>query len=253
MKAVNSSTAATPVTGQSRVEITQLPSVALMYSNVKVSDVGQMALIAALLAGAAGFSTFEDDIAKTTYGSSCAHTPPEGPRGASGLGYGFTPAYPLWDAKCFNKNCARENGNRDGGKTGGWTKNNKQCNNVGYKMVDLPGVGPKMVDHPTTVFEFGYKMNVQDCNGPDRWMIQEMCLSWCVAHATIRYGSGNHPDPQFCCQLELDKAGRRNTCAISLDGSPGFKTPSSKVYTAIQVFSTSCSAEYADPAACAAD
>ena len=31
MKAVNSSTAATPVTGQSRVEITQLPSVALMY------------------------------------------------------------------------------------------------------------------------------------------------------------------------------------------------------------------------------
>ena len=70
MKAVNSSTAATPVTGQSRVEITQLPSVALMYSNVKVSDVGQMALIAALLAGAAGFSTFEDDIAKTTYGSS---------------------------------------------------------------------------------------------------------------------------------------------------------------------------------------
>ena len=60
---------------------------------------------------------------------------------------------------------------------------------------------------------------------------------------------------QICVQLRLDHYGHSNMyeCEISLDGSPGFKTPASNVYTAIQVFSTSCSAEYADPAACAAD
>ena len=106
-----------------------------------------MALIAALLAGAAGFSTFDDDIAKTTYAGCTDSTPPEGPRGESGLGYGFSPAQPLWDAKCFNENCARKNGNTDGGKTGGWTKNNKQCNNVGYKMVSIHG-GSNMIQRP---------------------------------------------------------------------------------------------------------
>ena len=84
----------------------------------------KMLIIAGLLAGAAGFSTFEDNIVKTTYGGCSASTPPEGPRGEDGSGYGFTPAHPLWDAKCFNENCARKNGNADGGKTGGWTKNN---------------------------------------------------------------------------------------------------------------------------------
>ena len=56
-------------------------------------------------------------------------------------------------------------------------------------------------------------------------------------------------------QLSLKRNGNSQfyDCEISLDGSPGFKTPASGVYTAIQVFSTSCSAEYADPAACAAD
>ena len=87
--------------------------------------------LAALLAGAAGFSTFEDDIAKTTYAGCTESTPPEGPRGEDGLGCGFSPAFPLWDAKCFNENCARKNGNADGGKTGGWTKNNKKCNSAG--------------------------------------------------------------------------------------------------------------------------
>ena len=84
---------------------------------------------------------------------------------------------------------------------------------------------------------------------------KEQCLYWCKGQATIRYGSSNHPDPQYCCQLRLDKPVTQNfyECEISLDGSPGFKTPASNVYTAIQVFSTSCSAEYADPAACAAD
>ena len=198
-----------------------------------------MSLIAALLAGAAGFSTFEDDIAKTTYAGCTDSTPPEGPRGADGQGYGFSPAQPLWDAKCFNENCARKNGNADGGKTGGWTKNNKKCNSAG---------GVK------TFIGTGQKVKL-DCNGPQRWRMQEQCLSWCKEQATIRYGSTNHPDPQYCCQLRLDHYGHSNMyeCEISLDGSPGFKTPASGVYTAIQVFSTSCSAEYADPAACAAD
>ena len=200
-----------------------------------------MALIAALLAGAAGFSTFEDDIAKTTYAGCTDSTPPEGPRGEDGSGYGFYPAFPLWDAKCFNENCARKNGNADGGKTGGWTKNNKKCNSVSE-------VG--------MVIDLGRKVKL-DCNGPKRWQFQERCLSWCVGQATLLgYGSTNHPDPQYCCQLELSRGQSGSygyRCEISLDGSPGFKTPSSKVYTAIQVFSTSCSAEYADPAACAAD
>ena len=208
-----------------------------------------MGLIAALLAGAAGFSTFEDDIAKTTYAGCTDSTPPEGPRGEDGSGYGFYPAFPLWDAKCFNENCARKNGNADGGKTGGWTKNNKKCNSVSE-------VG--------TVINLFKKVKL-DCNGPQRWRFQEMCLSWCKGQATLLgYGSTNHPDPQYCCQLELSRGqsgsygyeyrpGYEYSCEISLDGSPGFKTPANHVYTAIQVFSTSCSAEYADPAACAAD
>ena len=93
---------------------------------------------------AAGFGTFEDPPAKMTYsgaysggawelyvdGNDCGSTPPEGPRDEDGTGYGFLAATPLWDGKCFNKNCAREDGNRDGGKTGGWTKNYKKCNTV---------------------------------------------------------------------------------------------------------------------------
>ena len=48
-------------------------------------------LVAAGLAAATGFANFEDP-SKTTYGNQCQLTPPQGPRGESGAGYGFDPA-----------------------------------------------------------------------------------------------------------------------------------------------------------------
>jgi hypothetical protein len=193
-------------------------------------------LVAAGLAAATGFANFEDP-SKTTYGNQCQLTPPQGPRGESGAGYGFDPAFPLWDAKCMNENCARESGNSDGGKTGGWTKNNKKCSSPSEVGITIQRSGRQKIK--------------AGCQGARQWELQEECLAWCVGQATLLgYQSTNYPNTQYCCELQLTKT---HTCKISLDGSPGFKTPTNQVYTAIQVFSTSCSAEYSDPTACAAD
>ena len=223
-------------------------------------------VLAAGLAAAAGFGTFEDPPAKMTYSGanflptimdgdglemnpSCEDVPPVGPRGADGTGYGFLAAYPMWDAKCFNENCARESGATDGGKTGGWTKNKKKCSTVESETVldaryMVPGVAAG-----------------RPCNGGTKWRLQELCFEWCAEEATrLGYGSTKHPDPQYCCAFKYGgaewtryDASYDYKCQLSRDGKPGFEEGAGGWWTAIKVFSTSCSAEYADPAACAAD
>ena len=231
----------------------------------------RVTVLAGVLAAAAGFATFEDAPAKMTYAAGqttdCEHrTPPEGPRGEDGTGYGFLAAYPLWDAKCFNENCARETGNRDGGKTGGWTKNTKQCNTVESETV---------LDHG---WIFGIASGRICKDSGSLWSLQEKCFEWCAQEATrLGYGSTNHPNPQYCCALKFggnsfsksDGDSYNYRCQLSRDGAHGFQSPKAleaelaeavsehpqdrMQWTAIKVFSTSCSAEYADPAACASD